>query len=305
LLEFACRFCGVFNRFERLFCISCRRRLVPLTVYDLSVDDFAYPGDVDNMHALEGSRIFTGLARRFISGKRDEMLRRWLGDRARLVEQSSKLYEIVKRCGWILGVERLPEVYVAGLPEPNAFTFGDDDNAVLVIDYRMLELLTEDEVTALVAHELTHVKSRHLIYHTLAELMLRGVDIVAPILGVGVVTASLRMLLLAWHRDSEVTADRGALLVVQKPDVLKGLLAKLTGAADGGKVEELFKTHPNFRSRVEKINEFYKSPEYIRAVNKIRRREELNQALAPLCRFCKEPKPVEAFFCPSCGRSQL
>ena len=306
MLELACRFCGVFNRFDRFFCVRCRRRLVPLTSYDVTVDDFAYPGDVDNMHALEGSKVFTGLAKRFIAGKREEILRNWLREKAHPVEQSSELYDIVRRSGWLLGVERLPEVYVAGLTEPNAFTFGDNNNAALVVDYHLLNLLDREEVTALIAHELTHVKSQHLLYHTLAELIIRGADVVAPILGVGVVTASLRMLLLAWHRDSEITADRGALLIVQKPEVLKNLLAKLAGRrTDESRLEELFKTHPNYRNRVEKINEFYDSPEYREAVNKIKKREKLVWALTPLCRFCREPKPVEALFCPSCGRSQV
>jgi len=313
MLEIACRFCGVYNRLDKLFCVRCRYRLIPLTVYDISLDDFVYSGDRDNLKALEGSKILEGLAKRLIAGRREQMLREWLHDRAYKVEISSELHNIVRTCGWILGVERLPEVYVAELPEVNAFTFGEDYNPVLVIGNKALEALTREELTTVIAHELTHVKSQHMTYHTLAELLVRGANFIAPILGVGVITTGLQMLLLAWHRESEITADRGALLVVQNPETFKTLMLKLAGRKaeemrENGLIralEELCKTHPDYGRRIEKVNEFYNSPEYSKAVKKIKKRIELNEALVPLCRYCRSPKDVDALFCPACRRSQI
>ena len=309
-LEVPCGFCGVYNRVERVFCLKCRSRLIPLTVYDLVEDDYVYPGDRDNLRALEGSKLLLGIAKRFIAGRRERVLREWLGGRAVRVEPFSELDMIVRECGNILAVEKMPELYVIGSDVINALTFGDDNNPVMAITSSALRELTREELMAVVSHELAHVKSKHLTYHTLAELLVRGANFIAPLIGVGVISSSLQMLLLAWYRESEITADRAALLVVQDIEIMKNLMRKITRNTQVNKgllseVDELFKTHPNYEKRLEKLVEFYNSEEYKRAVEKIKRRRELAKALIPVCIHCKEPRPVSELFYPKCGKSQL
>ena len=54
---------------------------------------------------------------------------------------------------------------------------------MLVISSSMLEIMNERELEAVVAHELGHVKSGHLVYHTLAELLVRGASLSLSLMG--------------------------------------------------------------------------------------------------------------------------
>ena len=204
----------------------------------------------------------------------------------------------------------MPELYIIPSEQINALTFGDDSNPVMVITSSAVKELTKEELKAVISHELAHIKSKHLTYHTLAELLVRGANFIAPLIGVGVISSSLQMLLLAWYRESEISADRAALLVVQNIEIFKNLMKKTyqrTSEYSGvlSSIDELFKTHPNYEKRLEKLIEFYNSEEYRQAVKKIKKRKEIAKALIPICIHCKNPKPVSALFCPECGKSQL
>lgn len=143
--------------------------------------------------------------------------------------QCSRLYALLQEACAILDV-REPELYVAQYPVPNAYTSGHD-HPYIVVTTGLLDLMNEDETLAVLAHELGHIKSGHVLYKTMA----RGISFVLAIigdmtLGIGrLVGYSLEAALLEWDRKSEFTADRAALLVVQDPQVMLSLMMKLAG----------------------------------------------------------------------------
>lgn len=143
--------------------------------------------------------------------------------------QCSHLYAQLQEACAILDV-REPELYVAPYPVPNAYTSGHD-HPYIVITIGLLDLLSEEEVLAVLAHELGHIKSGHVLYKTMA----RGVGFLVTLmgdmtLGIGrLVGRSLEAALLEWDRKSEFSADRAALLTVQNPRVMFSLMMKLVG----------------------------------------------------------------------------
>jgi Zn-dependent protease with chaperone function len=143
--------------------------------------------------------------------------------------QCSRLYAQLQEACAILDV-REPELYVAQYPVPNAYTSGHD-HPYIVVTTGMLDLMNEDEVLAVLAHELGHIKSGHVLYKTMA----RGISFLLAIigdmtLGIGrLVGRSLESALLEWDRKSEFTADRAAMLVVQDSQVMLSLMMKLAG----------------------------------------------------------------------------
>ena len=163
---------------------------------------------------------------------------------------------------------------------------------------------------ALVGHELGHVKSKHLLYHTLAESVGAGAQLLAGFYGAGLVAMPIQMLLLSWHRESEISADRAALLIVNDPGVFRSMMLKIMGygasenGAPGGSLVEAFQTHPTYGNRLAKVREFHGSAEYSRASEKVRTRLRLKPALVPACRFCGASKPVVDLYCKVCKRSQ-
>jgi Zn-dependent protease with chaperone function len=216
----------------------------------------------------------------------------------------------------------LPEVLIIERVQRNAFTFGSEEHAFLVVNSGILNVLSERELAAVFAHELTHMKSGHMLYHTVAEVLGGGIGVSASFLGLNIVTVPVRLALLSWHRESEVTADRGSLLVVNDIGVMKSLMTKLAlwssrGAPSSDKFDieknkvgllesaaELLGTHPLYVRRFRLLREFFENEQFLTARRKIERRLNLLRALIPVCRFCGATKPLEELFCPACGRCQ-
>jgi Zn-dependent protease with chaperone function len=239
-----------------------------------------------------------------------------LSREAREVTFPSRVDALLKPCAIALSLETLPKVLVIEGAQPNAFTFGSEDHASVVLNSSILSLLTEVELSALLAHELTHIRSGHMLYHTVAELLGGGIGFSASFLGLSVVTVPVRLALLSWHRESEVTADRGSLVVVGDLDVMKSLLTKLAVFSSGqssferenaGMVEsasEVFSTHPLYVNRFKRLKEFSEDQQFLRSRRKIETKLKLLRALIPVCRFCGARKAIEDLFCPVCERCQ-
>ncbi len=304
------------------FCSHCRHRLSPSSGFDLVSDDFAYGPDRDAIEMIRATGVLPYLIKNLaLPGVENDLLSK-LSRESRRVAYPSKLDMLVRQCAVVLSIDILPETLVVEDAQPNAFTFGSEDRAFVVVSSTILSLLTETELSALIGHELAHVKNGHMLYHTVAELLGGGINFSASLLGLGIVSVPVRLALLSWHRESEVTADRGALLVAGDMGAMRSLLTKLAkwSAGDaleshgvdigGGKTgmlesaSELLRTHPLYVNRFTHLKEFSESGEYLRASQKIKRRLGLARALIPICRFCKAKKLVEDLFCPVCGRCQ-
>src|SRR5947209_20255842 len=125
---------------------------------------------------------------------------------------------------------REPELYVAHNPLPNAWTSGHD-HPYIVVTSGLLDLMSEDEILAVIGHELGHIKSGHVLYRTMALGISLLLTIVGDMtLGIGrLVGRSLEAALLEWYRKSEFTADRAGLLVIQDSQVMLSLMMKFAG----------------------------------------------------------------------------
>ena len=143
--------------------------------------------------------------------------------------QCPQLYTQLREACAILDM-REPELYVAQTPIPNAWTSGHN-HPYIIVTTGLLDLLSEEEVLAVIAHELGHIKSGHVLYKTMA----RGISLLLSIisdmtLGIGrLVGFTLEAALLEWDRKSEFSADRAGLLVVQDSQVMLTLMMKFAG----------------------------------------------------------------------------
>lgn len=144
-------------------------------------------------------------------------------------KQCPQLYSLFQEACAILDMPE-PELYAAQHPVPNAYTSGCE-HPYIVVTTGLLDLMNENEVLAVVAHELGHIKSGHVLYKTMARCIGLLVTIVGDMtLGLGrLIGRSLEAALLEWDRKSEFTADRAASLVVQDSQVMLSLMMKLAG----------------------------------------------------------------------------
>jgi Zn-dependent protease with chaperone function len=159
-------------------------------------------------------------------------------------KQCPDLYAKLQIACATLGVE-MPELFVQQSPIPNAFT-GGVKRPVIVLYSALLERLTDEEVLAVVSHEVGHIHAEHVLYLTAArliELAANAAIVAAPLamLIKQMMSLTMRYALLAWARRAELSCDRAALLVTQDQNVVGRTMMKLAGGTFASKVDyELF-----------------------------------------------------------------
>ncbi len=124
----------------------------------------------------------------------------------------------------------MPQLYVRQHPMPNAYTFAMRGKQPFVVMHTsLIDLLTDEEVKAVIAHELGHLKCEHGVYLTLANLIVLAAGQISPV-GT-VLVQGLQAQMLEWLRCAEFTCDRAALLATQDPKVVASVLMKLAGGS--------------------------------------------------------------------------
>jgi Zn-dependent protease with chaperone function len=316
-----CQDCRAETPEELGFCLRCRKRLHPRSRYDLTIADYAYGPDQKAIEMIKATGVLPYLVKNLALGRLENGLLSRLTSEGHVVEYPDPLDILVRRCAISLCVDVLPVVFMIESKQPNAFTFGSEQRPFLVIHSGAMKYLDSRELTAVLAHELCHVKSGHMLYHTVAEILGGGIGLSASLLGINIVSVPVRLALLSWHRESEVTADRGSLLIVNDIATVKSFMTKLAlwslrGMAPSKpldencsvgvleSVSELFRTHPLYSKRFKLAKAFFDSEQFQEARLKINTRSVSLKALIPVCRFCGATKVVEDMFCPSCGKCQ-
>jgi Zn-dependent protease with chaperone function len=199
---------------------------------EISPQAWEHPADRAALNALRKIPGFD-LALRKIFGMFGERAIR-LAFKANAVRVSEKqypwIYERTLRVCEIMDLKEIPEVYVSQTPLVNAGAVGMS-NPFIVLNSSMLEVLDRDEVEAVVAHEVGHILSGHVLYRTLLLLIMRLAMFRYPIAGLALLP--ILWALLEWYRKSELSCDRAALLAVQDKDIVMSSLMKLAGGTRG------------------------------------------------------------------------
>ncbi len=176
-------------------------------------------------------------------------------------QQEPRLHEIVDRLCLLANMPK-PRVGVSEMDIPNAFATGrSPKNAVICTTRGLMSRLSDEEVEAVLSHELSHVAHRDVALMTvaagvgmLAGLVSRiamfgamfggggrgrgGQNIVilemATMLVSMVIYVIAFLLTMALSRYRELAADRSGAILIGKPSVLASALVHITG--DMGKI---------------------------------------------------------------------
>jgi Zn-dependent protease with chaperone function len=125
----------------------------------------------------------------------------------------------------------VPELYVSQTPFFNAGAYGID-SPFIVVHSAAVELLDDDELRVLLAHELGHVMSGHALYHTIAAILAIVSLGALPVLA-SIAVLPIRLAFLEWSRKSELSSDRAGLLGSQDIVVAQRLDMKMAGGGRG------------------------------------------------------------------------
>jgi len=94
-------------------------------------------------------------------------------------EQLPRAYEVVERMTGRLGLP-MPKIYVIPTDSPNAFATGrNPKHASVAVTHGILQLLNDDELAGVLAHELGHVKNRDILTSSIAATLAGAITLLA------------------------------------------------------------------------------------------------------------------------------
>jgi heat shock protein HtpX len=165
--------------------------------------------------------------------------------------QAPELFHIVRQLAANAELP-MPKVYLIDNPQPNAFATGrNPQNAAVAATTGLLNMLSREEVAAVMAHELAHVKHHDTLIMTITATIAGAISMLAnfafffggnrennnPLGFVGVLLAMIvaplaaMLVQMAISRTREYAADREGAAICGNPMWLASALEKIAGGA--------------------------------------------------------------------------
>ncbi len=168
-------------------------------------------------------------------------------------DELPRIYEIVERLCGKTGLP-MPKIYVIPTDSPNAFATGrNPQHSSVAVTHGILNLLTDDEMEGVLAHELGHVRNRDILISSVAATLAGAITLLARMVyygelfggfggrdrdrdGGGVFTALAMMILapiaamliqMAISRSREYEADATGAHFTGNPHALASALQKI------------------------------------------------------------------------------
>ncbi len=225
-------------------------------------------------------------------------------------QQAPELYALVEELARRAELPAVPRLYYVPAPEPNAFTMGKPEEAVIAVTIGLLQTMNLRELAGVLAHEITHIRNNDVWVMNLADTLTRvtanlsflgqiilfinlplifmtgqGVSWLAILLLVFAPTLSA-LLQLALSRTREYDADLGAAELTGDPEGLASALAKLEAHNRGwlrrillpGRSDpepSLLRTHPPTQERIRRLLELARRPQDIAPLPAFLRKDRL------------------------------
>lgn len=191
--------------------------------------DYRHPEDVAAFENLQQIPGFAAVLKAFMKIWNERMIQGVnMANKVRLgPNQLPKLYDMLPPICQTLGIDE-PEFYLEMNPGPNAYTMGDSVISVTVTS-GLIQMMNEDMIKAILAHECGHIACRHVLYSTMAQILLSAG---ADIFGLGVFTLPLQLALFKWQRCAEFSCDRAAAVCMQSPKPVSQAFMHLAGGGN-------------------------------------------------------------------------
>lgn len=164
--------------------------------------------------------------------------------------QAPELYAIVRQLAANAQLP-MPRVYIIQTDQPNAFATGrNPQHAAIAASSGLLRLMSKEEVSGVLGHELAHVKNRDTLTMTVAATIAGAISMIAnfglffggrrdnggggvftTLLAIVVAPIAAALIQMALSRSREYAADHDGALISGHPLWLASALKKIEGAA--------------------------------------------------------------------------
>lgn len=178
-------------------------------------DAFRHPLDKQAEDALRSVPGFDMVARKFVEFVYERPQQVYLMGNTVQVgpQQYSTLYRLFRDCARSLDLQPEPTLFVAQNPAVNSYSLGEEQPCV-VVNTGLLDLLNEEEIRTVMAHELGHIKCGHTTLIQMAMWAMNTATVIGELtFGIGnVISSGLIYAFYEWRRMAELSCDRAALL---------------------------------------------------------------------------------------------
>jgi Zn-dependent protease with chaperone function len=258
---------------------------------NISSKAYEHPADRAATAALKAVPMLDTVVRKLIEWGFERAMRQFhLGNSVKVGEQ--QLPELWASQVAMCHILDMPEVYslyvttpVLGVAQAVGTT-----KPILAMDSIAIRNLGTGEQRALIAHELGHILSDHMVYMTALNILLS----VGSPLGIflGIPFRAVRAVLLEWYRAAELSCDRAATIAVRDPQIVCRLHMVLSAGMPASDLNldafmaqaleyetwddpsdrvrrffnELGKTHPDAVRRVSEVMKWVQSGDYDRII---------------------------------------
>jgi Zn-dependent protease with chaperone function len=236
----------------------------------ISSEAFRHPLDFQAEQALRSFPGFNLVASKFVEliYERPQLVY-LMGNSIQVgPRQYATIYGMFRECVRDLDIYPEPSLFVSQNPQVNSYAMGQD-HPYIVINTGLLDLLTDDEIKTVLAHELGHIKCGHTILIQMAMWVVNAASVIGEMtFGLGnIVSNGLIVAFYEWRRKAELSSDRAALLVMENPRTVMTTMMKISGGSnrfiDECSLEEFIKQSENYRNLDEDgLNQVYKALMY-------------------------------------------
>jgi Zn-dependent protease with chaperone function len=257
---------------------------------EISSKAYEHPADRAATAALKAVPMLDTVVRKLVEFSYERALRQsYLGNSVKVSErQLPELWGSYQGVKWILDMPGDYELYVSSSLLWNALTIGSQ-SPMIVVGSNLLEQLSAGEQRVVIAHEMGHILSDHVLYVTALNILLNAGSGL-PLAGLPL--RAVRAVLLEWMRAAELSCDRAATLAVRDPRIVCRTLMVLAGGLPADRLDldafmaqameyenwddshdrvrrffnELGATHSNAVRRVSEVMQWVQGGEYDRIV---------------------------------------
>ncbi len=183
--------------------------------------------------------------------------------------QYATIYGMFRECVRDLDISPEPTLFISQNPQVNSYALGQE-NPYIVVNTGLLDLLNEDEIKTVLAHELGHIKCGHTILIQMAMWVMNAASVIGEMtFGLGnIISNGLIVAFYEWRRKAELSSDRAALLVMNNPRIVMTTMMKIAGGSNKFinecSLDEFIKQSENYRNLDEDgLNQIYKALMYL------------------------------------------
>ncbi|MGI8571959.1 MAG: M48 family metallopeptidase [Solirubrobacteraceae bacterium] len=203
---------------------------------NISAKAYEHPADRAATAALKAVPMLDTVVRKLIEWRFEKALRQFfLGNSVKVGErQLPDLWASHLGVCRILDMPDVYDLYVTSGVLGGAQAVGSG-KPMVVIDSMLLSRLGPGEQRVILAHELGHILSDHVLYMTALNILLSAGTSMPLFLGLPF--RAVRAVLLEWYRAAELSCDRASTLAVRDPRIVCRTLMVTAGGMPADKLD--------------------------------------------------------------------